>query len=96
MTPYKLSRAAAKDLRAISQYTVQSFGVKQAKIYGDSFEQCFLTLSENPFIGRDVSHIRPSFRRFEHESHLIYYLLRDNGLYIVRVLHNRQNPLKHL
>ncbi|MBL4909650.1 MAG: type II toxin-antitoxin system RelE/ParE family toxin [Alteromonadaceae bacterium] len=96
MTFYKLSRAAAKDLRTISQYTVQSFGVKQAKIYGDGFEQCLLTLSENPFIGRDVSHIRPSLRRFEHESHLIYYLLRDNGLYIVRVLHNRQNPLKHL
>lgn len=96
MVSYKLSRTAAKDLRGIAQYTVQYFGVKQAKIYGDSFEQCFLSLSENPFIGRDVSHIRPNLRRFEHESHLIYYLLRDNGLYIVRVLHNRQKPVKHL
>ena len=96
MTPYQLSRAAARDLKAIAQYTVKTFGVKQAKTYANGFEQCFLTITDNPFVGRDIGFIRPGLRRFEHESHFIYYLRRDNGIYIVRVLHYRQLSSKHL
>ncbi len=96
MPRYQLSGDAAKDLRGIAKYTVNTFGAKQAQIYGDGIEQCFLAIADNPFIGRDVGHIRPSLHRFEHESHLIFYIIRDTGLYIVRVLHNRQEPSKHL
>ncbi len=96
MASFQLSRAAAKDLRSIAQYTVKSFGAKQAKVYGQGFEQSFLTIADNPFIGSDVSFIRSGLRRFEHKSHLVFYLSRDNGIYIVRVLHNRQKPSNHL
>jgi toxin ParE1/3/4 len=95
MPVYQLSRDAAKDLHAIAIYTVDTFGAQQAQLYADGLEQCLITIADNPFIGRERGHIRPSLRSFKHESHVIYYLMRDSGLYIVRVLHNRQKASKH-
>jgi toxin ParE1/3/4 len=94
--PYSLSEAAAEDLREIAQYTVRAFGVRQAKAYGDGLRGCFTAMVENPFIGRSYDRIRPGLRCFDHKSHAIYYILQDNGVLIVRVLHVRQDALRHL
>jgi len=47
-------------------------------------------------MGRAYDHIRPGLRCFGHKSHSIYYVLRDRGILIVRVLHSRQDASRHL
>lgn len=93
---YKLSKAAANDLRAIARYSVQNFGTAKAKSYGDSFKTCFDTITDNPHIGRAYEHIRPGLRRHNHKSHAVFYMLQDQGILIVRVLHESQDAPKHL
>lgn len=94
--PYAISRAAAGDLRNIARYTVRTFGPRQAKAYGDGIQECFAAIAENPHMGRSYDRIRPGLRCFDHKSHAIYYILRDRGVLIFRVLHSRQDALRQL
>jgi len=96
MASYRLSGSAAKDLRAIARYSVQSFGAAKARSYGNSFRTCFETIADNPNIGREYGHIRPSLRRHGHKSHAVFYILQDQGILIVRILHESQDILRHL
>lgn len=96
MADYALSREAVEDLRGIARYTVKTFGKKQAEIYRDGFRDCFLNISENPRIGRVYDHIRLGLRRFEYQSHSVYYMLQDDSPLIVRVLHSRQEAMGNL
>ena len=43
---YRLSRLADHDLANIAEYTIQEFGIEQARRYRDTLEKCFLTLVE--------------------------------------------------
>ncbi len=94
--PYSLSKAVSADLRAIARYTVRTFGARQAKSYGKGIEDYLLAIGDSPGMGRAYDHIRPGLRCFGHKSHSIYYVLRDRGILIVRVLHSRQDASRHL
>ncbi|MCW8915492.1 MAG: type II toxin-antitoxin system RelE/ParE family toxin [Magnetovibrio sp.] len=96
MTEYHLSQSAQGDLLAIARYTVRHFGEKQAVTYRDSFMSCFEMLADNPKLGRTHDHIRLGLRSFDHKSHTVYYLETDVGVLVVRVLHERQEPGRHL
>ncbi|MEY3707941.1 MAG: hypothetical protein RL585_2498, partial [Pseudomonadota bacterium] len=41
-------------------------------------------------------HIRPGFRRWRVERHVIYLQVTDYGIAVVRVLHDRMDALSHL
>jgi len=43
-------------------------------------------------LGRSCDHIRPGLHRFEHEKHVVFYLLEQTGVRIVRVLHQSMLP----
>ena len=92
---YRLSRLADHDLANIAEYTIQEFGIEQARRYRDTLEKCFLTLVENPNIGRNAEELATGLKRFENQSHIVFYLEDDKGLFIVRVLHNRVDVIRH-
>ena len=91
MADYRLSRRAAADLEAIANYTIEQFGVAQARRYRDSLRLCFERLTENPRMGRRAEHLSPGLRRFEHRSHVVFYTPSDNETYLVRILHARMH-----
>ncbi len=93
---YRLSQKAKADLQQIARYTVEQFGFHQSESYRDGFKACFQTLCANPNIGRDYSHIRKNIRRFDHNQHSIFYLVQDQYLFIVRILHNKQDAATQL
>jgi toxin ParE1/3/4 len=47
-------------------------------------------LAESPLMGRDRSDLAPNHRSFPVGSHVIFYVLTDYGVDIVRVLHRRR------
>lgn len=96
MACYRLSVSAVEDLRAIARYSVQHFGVPKAKSYGKSFRICFNIIADNPHVGRAYGYIRPGLRRHSHKSHAVFYILQDQGILIVRILHESQDILRHL
>jgi len=96
VTEYRLSKATQNDLLAIARYTVQTFGTEQSKSYRDGFKTCFELIAENPKLGRAQDHIRLGLRCHDHKSHTVYYINTDRGILIVRVLHEKQDPARHL
>ncbi len=96
MPEYRLSRKAESDIGDIARYTIEQFGIEQARTYRDSMIACFQSLAENPGIGRKVDKIREGYRRFDHRSHVIFYKSDGQDMLVVRVLHKRMNAPRHL
>ncbi len=96
MPGLRLSKLARPDLIEIADYTVDNWGLQQAARYLDGLEGCFKQLALSPGLGRPCDGIRPGYRRLEHEMHVVFYRVDQDGLLISRVLHKRMLPSKHL
>lgn len=93
---YKLSNKAAEDFEQIYEYTYLNFGENKADIYTHDMDKCFLILSNAPQIGRSLDKIKKGIYRHDHEYHAIFYLIENNDIFIIRILHQQMNPMLHL
>ena len=48
MADYRLTSRAEADLAGIADYTIETFGIEQARRYRDEFETRFENLAANP------------------------------------------------
>lgn len=87
----KLSEAAARDLEEILEQSFVEFGVRRTETYYASLTRCLDLLGGNPEMGSGAEDIRPGYRRFPHESHVIFYTIRTEDLLVVRILHQRMD-----
>jgi toxin ParE1/3/4 len=53
-------------------------------------------LVRNPGLGRVAGDIRSGLRRFEHGRHVIFYRSGDEGILILRLLHQSMMPAERL
>ena len=95
MAVYSLSSKAAADLEEIYEYTILNFGLKQGRAYLSGLHERFETLAENPTQGRSVGELAPGLKRFEYQSHVVFYVPKDKGVRIVRVLHQSMDVKRH-
>ncbi|HSC67353.1 MAG TPA: type II toxin-antitoxin system RelE/ParE family toxin [Cellvibrio sp.] len=93
---YKLSEAAASDIERILDWSLAEFGLTQTEEYYRSMSACMEGLAENPAMGVSIDGIRAGYRRFPHQSHVIFYTQMDWGILIVRVLHKRMDAPRQL
>jgi len=96
MGVYKVSRKAEMDLAKMYEYGIETFGLKQAKIYLLGMHTLFQVLADNTNLGRDVSEFILSLKRFSYKSHTIFYLATDIDILIVRVLNQSMDYEKNL
>jgi len=96
MLSFSLSRQAKSDVLNITRYTIDQFGLNQARSYHSAMTECFKVLSENSSLGKSIDHIRKGYRRYDHKSHIIFYKVEEQGIYIVRVLHKSVDLPQHL
>ena len=96
MADFRLSSHAEADLAEIADYTIETFGIEQARRYRDDLEACFGNLAENPLLGRGAERLSSGLRRFEHRSHAVFYTQEEDGILIARILHTRMDALRHL
>lgn len=92
---YKLSALAAEDFAAIYEYTLLNFGVRQADAYTDELETTLHLLSSSPLMGHECAEIADGIRRHDHQQHAIFYRQRDQDVFIIRLLHQQMEPMKH-
>jgi toxin ParE1/3/4 len=93
---HRLSKPADADLDGIADYSLQSFGLDQTRIYRDRLFRAFETLDEFPGIGSHCSFIRKGARRFVHDSHVIYFRRVRSVILILRILGADQDPARNL
>ncbi|PHM52062.1 type II toxin-antitoxin system RelE/ParE family toxin [Xenorhabdus sp. KK7.4] len=87
---YRLSKQAAEDFAGIYDYTFRQFGEAQADQYTEALEEFFDTLARMPHIGREYD-VVPDVMRIEFHKHTIFYKIRENDIFIVRILHQQMN-----
>ncbi|TKB70724.1 MAG: type II toxin-antitoxin system RelE/ParE family toxin [Nitrospira sp.] len=96
MASYSLSSKAATDLEGIYEYTILHFGLEQARVYLLGLHARFQMLAEQPTQGRKADELAPGLRRVEYQSHVVFYIPKDHGIRIVRVLHQRMDVTRHV
>ncbi len=95
MRQYEFAQAALADLSAITDYTTSRWGKARARAYLDALESLLRELAERPRMGRRRDELADGLLCFPFESHVVFYLQADFGITVVRVLHKRQDPLRH-
>ena len=53
--------------------SVIDFGLLQTELYYNSLKNCLELLDDNPDMGSVADDIQPGYRRFSHQSHVIFY-----------------------
>lgn len=96
MPEYRLTPAAREDLRSIWRYTRQQWGTEQARRYTAALTSAFQALALAPMSAPTCDHIRAGYRRWRVERHTVYFKTAPYGVAIVRVLHERMDPARHL
>ena len=89
------SEAARADRRAITDYTVERFGVGQARRLRANFARAVQTLAATPRIGSLREALDPPGRRFRYfvvmKRFVIVYEPTATGIRIARILHGMRN-----
>lgn len=90
------TREAERDLDGIATYTLSVWGPEQRDFYlGVLEETCESVIPERIHLARPVPQ-RPGLLRWRVESHVVFFREVDDGIEIVRILHERQLPPRHL
>ena len=91
MTPLRIRRAARQDMAAIWAYTARAWGHDQADAYVTALSHDIDRLRTFPEIGAPHPSRHGQFRKLVSGHHLIFYLVGQDGVDVVRVLHQRMD-----
>ncbi|WP_446471518.1 type II toxin-antitoxin system RelE/ParE family toxin [Xenorhabdus stockiae] len=93
---FSLKPKAVQDLEAIFNYSYQEFGLKKAERYIKDIDRVFHMLSGSPGIARSCNRIRPGLKAFPIASHIIFFRLVEDGILVIRVLHQSMDYSRHI
>nr|WP_260337768.1 type II toxin-antitoxin system RelE/ParE family toxin [Pasteurella testudinis] len=78
-------------------YTENHFGAAQADSYAASLENTLNTLADSPLIGKKYTDLMGNpIMRFPHQQHMIFYRVRQNDIFVVRILHQQMETKLHI
>ena len=96
MARYELAEHAARDLEDIYSHSLTKFAERKADDYLLSLRDCFQRLARMPGLARNIDHIRTDYFRFDHASHVIFFVRLPDGIRVMRVLHQRMDIKRHI
>jgi toxin ParE1/3/4 len=95
MPNYRITPRARDDIKNIGCYTLQQWGKNQRNLYLKSIEARFEWLAENPLLGKHRSDIQDGFYSFPQGEHVVFYLIRSEGIDIIGVPHKEMDILSY-
>jgi len=93
---YRLTPAAQRDLSEIWDFTGERWDIRQAETYIDEIRAAIERVTEDPRRGHSCDEIRPGYRRYSIGSHLVFYIETADSVDLIRILHQRMDPTRHL
>ncbi len=96
MTRFEFSERALADISGITAYTAAQWGTSQARAYLGALEGRLTELAHRPLMGRRRDELADCLLCFPFESHVIFYRPAAFGIAVVRILHKRQDPFRHV
>ena len=91
-----IAPAAKNDLKDIYQYGLRLWGQAQSESYLSTIKSQFWLLTQQPLMGTERPELLPDLRSLPIESHTLFYRATSTRVEIIRVLHGRQDPQRHL
>jgi toxin ParE1/3/4 len=96
MLELRLRPNARRDVAGIWKYTHRHWSRAQADRYVSAIRAEIERLREKPSLGRPVKNAQAPFLKRKSGSHVIFYLVADGILDVVRVLHENMDFTIHL
>lgn len=96
MKSYRLTPAAQSDLAEVWDFTKERWDVRQAESYVVEIRTAIERAAEDPRRGRACHEIRSGYRRYSIGSHLVFFIETTDGVDVIRILHQRMDPTRHL
>lgn len=96
MNSYILSSKADNDLDDITDYTLEVWGENQTRDYVTKLLLCLQSLADKPELGRSAAEYALSLKRYNYKAHTVFYEPTEKGIFIVRILGQRQDFERHL
>ena len=96
MTKIEFTRDAERDLINVFLYCIVLFGPVQAEKYAETLNAKIEMTAEYPDFGADYGFVISGVRRYEAVSHAVYYRSTQTGILVLRILHGRMDPARHL
>ena len=76
--------------------TLREWGEDQEALYAAELDRAFVALRNHPQLGRPRDDLRPGYRAYLVEQHVIYYRLTHTEIIVLRILHGRTNARRAL
>jgi toxin ParE1/3/4 len=96
VTKIEFTHDAERDLINIFLYGIEHFGPVQAERYANTLNAKIEMVAEQPDFGADYGFVISGVRRYEAVSHAVYYRSTQTGILVLRILHGRMDPARHL
>lgn len=94
--PLKLSPKARQDFVDILRYTGKTWGEKQLQVYRDKIDEALHAIGQDPQLGHQRDDLPSAFLAYRVGSHVIVYRDMGTAIGIVRILHQRMSPPRHI
>ena len=91
-----LSPRAEGDVAEIWDYTAKRWGVRQAEAYLRQIKHHVTALADNRLHGRPCPEIRSGYYKYPSGSHVLFYRATDEGIQVIRILHERMDFRRYL
>jgi toxin ParE1/3/4 len=92
----RISDPARLDPVRIGQHTERQWGAAQKRKYLSRIKEVFRSLRDSPGIGTARDAVSSDLRSHRIRSHIIFYREKGTVVEIVRILHERMDPERHL
>ncbi|WP_158805309.1 type II toxin-antitoxin system RelE/ParE family toxin [Acidisoma sp. L85] len=93
---FTLTPRAQGDLSDIWDHTANRWGIDQAETYTRQLGVHVAMVAGNPALGRACPEVRMGYYKFQSGKHILFYRIMNNGIEVVRVLHERMDYGQHL
>ena len=85
------SRLADQDIHRLVLDGMLRFGVSRSDTYAAGLRRQLDWLTDNPYLGHLRMEFRPPVRVWPYEAHVIVYLIENEDVLVLRILHQRQD-----
>ncbi len=96
MKAYRLTPAVQRDLSEIWDLTEGRWDAGQAEKCIAEIHAAVERVAADPERGRACDEIREGYRRYGIGSHLLFFVETVDSVDIIRILHQRMDPTRHL
>lgn len=91
MTLYTIAPRARRDLQEAWFYSLNRWGRRRADTYIRDLTTVVERLAANPSMGQACDEIRTGYRKHPAGSHMLFYVIHDETIVVVRALHQQMD-----